>query len=206
MIVGMSIGDFVLVASDRRQVCMINGVVDHVESDSVNKIIECPIGFITGNGYVPLLNEFKNELKHRTIENTNEIQEIASELSRRIPPGLEEWEQRTNWMFTYVAATDMGNIPRIAIVEAKDYSKIRILNDMSATIWAKLPNLSERINELNSKLRSVSEFLSIELAVSHHVSLLKELFEYGEEVDPTVCSEFDVCIQLQDGTKCRWLA
>ncbi len=63
MIVGMSLGDFVLVASDRRQVHMTNGVVDYVESDSVNKIIECPLGFITGSGYVPLLNEFKNELR-----------------------------------------------------------------------------------------------------------------------------------------------
>ena len=105
-------------------------------------------------------------------------------------------------MFTYVASTDIGNIPRVAIIEVKNYSNILILNDMSATIWAKLPDLSERITALNSKLRPADQFSSVEKSASYHVSLLKELFEYGEKVDPTVCSDFDVCLQLKDGTKC----
>jgi len=202
MIVGMSLGDYVLVASDRRQVCVVNGEVHHVESDSVNKIIECPIGFITGSGYVPLLNEFKNELKSRSIGNTDEILEIAKEVSNRVPPELDSWEKQTNWMFTYVASNETGNTPRIAIIEAKSYSAIRILDDMSATIWAKLPDLGVKIKELNGQLKPADQFSSIEESASYHVSLLKELFEYGEKFDPTVCSSFDACLQLKDGTKC----
>lgn len=199
MIVGMSLGDYVLIASDRRQVYMINGEIAHVESDSVNKIIECPIGFITGNGYVPLLNEFKNELKKRSIESTDEILEIAKAVSSRAPSGLDHWKKQTNWMFTYVASTDIGKVPRIAIIEAKDYSNIKILREMNATIWAKIPYIDVKINELNSLLRHTYTFSSIKQSAFYHISLLKKLFEYGGNIDPTVCSDFNVCLHFRDG-------
>ena len=201
MIVGMNLKEYVLVASDRREVYLIDGKVDHVISDAVNKIIDWNYGYITGSGYVSILNELKENLANMEIKCIDQIINKATSIVNSYPDTFKDIKDKSNWMFTYVANTSEGNQPRVGIIEAKNPNEIRALYDMTSTVWAKIPNINEIIRDLNSKLKPISDFHEPNESIKYHISLLKDLFEIGEKNDETVCSQFNYCIQLNDGTK-----
>jgi len=200
MIVGMNLCEYVLVASDRREVLLVNDKVDHVISDSVNKIIDWNYGYITGSGYVSILNELKKSLVNMEVETVDQIIDKATEIVETFSGNFHDLKDKSNWMLTFVANTEEGRKPRVGIIEAKNPHGIRALNDMTSAIWAKLPSLDEQISNLNAKLKPIDYFNEPKDSILYHVSLLKELFEYGEKHDETVCSQFDYCIQLSDGS------
>jgi hypothetical protein len=201
MIVGINLVDYVLVAADKREVLLVDRNVDHVISDSANKIIDWHSGYITGSGYVLVLNELKEAVSNSKISHTNEIIELAVGICKSFANGDSLFLESSNWMFTYVTDTDTGNKPRIGIVNAKAPAELRVLDDMTSTIWAKIPDLDSAISELNNKLKEPNEFSNVEESITYHVSLLNEIFTNGAMYDETVCSKYDCCIQLKDGSK-----
>ncbi|EGR2919272.1 hypothetical protein DMW38_23915 [Vibrio parahaemolyticus] len=72
MIVGIHLGEYVIVAADKREVTMLGDVVINVTSDAVEKLIEWNGGVVTGNGYVPLLSQLKNHLATNEITHTGQ--------------------------------------------------------------------------------------------------------------------------------------
>lgn len=198
----MNIDEFVLIASDRREVLMArNGEVDHVISDSVNKIISWDGGFISGNGYVCILEKLKLFLAKTSISNTDEIKIAATTISQQHPPELSQWKEVTNWIITYRTEINKENISRIGIIKSNKPEELHLLKNMKSIVWAKIPDIDKKTEELNNKLKSINEFSAVENSIEYHISLLKDIFNYGAKHDRTVCSSFDYCYQLNDDAR-----
>lgn len=201
MIVGMNLADYVLVASDKREVFLVNGKVDRVISDSVSKIIDWKGGYIAGSGYVTVLNALKRAVSTEEITNTDQIVAFAVDKTNLFSKHDPSLLKSSNWMFTYTTDSIPGGKSRLGIISAKEPDKLKLLSDMASTIWAKIPNLDSTIEELNDKLKSISEFTSLEESITYHAALLHKLFGKAALVDESVCPNYDFCIQLNDGSK-----
>lgn len=108
MIVGIHLGDYILVAADKRETYVVNGRVVSVISDKVNKLVNWGGGLVTGSGYVPLLSELKSKLSQVNITTTDQILDLAKDISESSIEQPEYWRATTNWMFSYVADTPSG--------------------------------------------------------------------------------------------------
>lgn len=201
MIVGMNLTEYVLVASDKREVLLIDSRVETVLCDNVNKIIDWNGGYITGSGYVEVLNDLKNEISNNEITSTYEIIDLAVRISNFHGKRNTAILDSSNWMITYTTETPTGNECRIGIISARKPNEMRALCDMTSTIWAKIPNLDSEISILNGSLRPIQEFSGIDESITYHASLLNQLFIDMAKCDETVCSSYDFCVQLRDGSK-----
>ena len=59
MIIGVNLGEYVIIAADCREAFMCDGEVISIISDEVDKFVKWNGGIITGCGYVPLLADLK---------------------------------------------------------------------------------------------------------------------------------------------------
>lgn len=200
MIAGLHLGDYVLVAADKRETYIVNGQVVSVISDSVNKLVNWGAGIVTGSGYVPLLSELKSKLSRTNITSSDQILDLAKEISESSADQPEYWRSTTNWMFSYVANTSSGLQCRLGYMKCTDPENIPMLNEMRATIWAKLPDLEGKIAELNQALKPMDSPEQFKENLQYHLQLVAQLFDYGAKHDDTVCKEFDYFVQLKDGS------
>ncbi|EJE4163731.1 hypothetical protein M3916_003889 [Vibrio parahaemolyticus] len=199
MIVGIHLGEYILVAADKREVTMLGDIVMNVTSDEVEKLIEWNGGVITGNGYVPLLSDLKDYLATNEITHTDQILDYANAAVLNLPESQAQWKKQTNWMFSYLSQVDGQLTTRLGYVTSSKVDGIHMFEPMSATIWAKLPDLDERIELLNEQLLPLDELEQIRDNLAHHVSLLRSLFEYAATVDETVCKDFSYFVQSHHG-------
>jgi hypothetical protein len=63
MLVGIHAGDSVWLAADKRAVYKEGNTVVSVVSDDVDKLVEWSGGYITGNGYVDLIDKLKSKIR-----------------------------------------------------------------------------------------------------------------------------------------------
>ncbi|MCI9718738.1 hypothetical protein [Vibrio parahaemolyticus] len=201
MIVGLHLGDYVLVAADKRETYVVNGEVVSVISDNVNKLVDWGAGVVTGSGYVPLLSELKSKLSQINITTTDQILDLAKEISDSSSEQPEYWRSTTNWMFSYVANTSSGLQCRLGYMNCTKPEEIPMLHEMRATIWAKLPDLEEKIAELNSALMPLKSPQQFQTNFQYHLHLIAQLFEYGAKHDKSVCKDFDYFIQFRNGER-----
>ncbi|EHU4933588.1 hypothetical protein KY890_002967 [Vibrio vulnificus] len=199
MIVGIHLGEYVIVAADKREVTMLGDVVINVTSDAVEKLIEWNGGVVTGNGYVPLLSQLKNHLATNEITHTGQILEYANSTTANLPDTQANWKNQTNWMFSYLSEVGGELVTRLGFVTSANIDGTHMLEPMTSTIWAKLPDLDDRIKELNDQLVPLDDLEQIGENLDHHVSLLKGLFEYAAAVDNTVCKDFSYFVQSHHG-------
>ncbi|WP_407507288.1 hypothetical protein [Vibrio parahaemolyticus] len=199
MIVGLHLGDYVLVAADKRETYVVNGQVVSVISDEVNKLVNWGAGVVTGSGYVPLLNELKSKLSRINITTTDQILNLANEISESSSEQPEYWRKTTNWMFSFVANTPSGLQCRLGYMNCLKPEEIPMLHQMRATVWAKIPDLEEKIAELNSALKPLTSPQQFQENFQYHLQLVSKLFEYGAKHDDSVCKEFDYYVQFKNG-------
>ncbi|USI29244.1 hypothetical protein ACD631_02560 [Alteromonas macleodii] len=199
MIVGINLDKYIIVAADRREVSIVNGEVASIRSDEVNKFVQWNGGIITGCGYVPLLSYLKESLKSTDIANTNQIVSLTKKVLADNPHIAKEWKSQTNWMFNYLTAGDKRNECRLGFISSDSPDEVRMLYPYHSTIWAKLPDLENRILNLNKSLMPLKEGDDFSENFEYHLRLISELFEYGASVDMTVCNEFDFYLQHCNG-------
>ncbi|WP_415721710.1 hypothetical protein [Photobacterium ganghwense] len=199
MIVGIHLGDYVIIAADRREVFIDGGKVSSVISDEVDKFVKWNGGIITGCGYVPLLSELKKHLKHTEITSTNQIVALTKRVVSDLPINASIWRQQTHWMFSYISGSEVGPQCRLGYIRSEVPDEIHLLYTMRATIWAKLPDIEQRIDTLNAALKPLSRTYDFEENVAYHLGLLKELFLYASTVDETVSKDFNYYIQAYNG-------
>lgn len=200
MIVGINLGNYIIVAADKRQVMKVGDVIVGIVSDNVEKLIEWNGGIITGNGYVPLLDDLKNWLSKTKINSTTEVLEFANDAVLSLPSSQSEWRKQTNWMFSYITKNEQGKfVTRIGFVKSSDINGINLLKPMHSTIWASLPNLDEKIKNLNSELLPLNSLEELPSNLNYHVEKLRDLFDYASTVDQSVSKQFSYYFQSHHG-------
>ena len=199
MIVGVNLGEYVIVAADHREVFIENGQVTSIISDDVDKFVKWNGGVITGCGYVPLLSDLKTYLKHTEITNTDQIVALTKQAVSDLPVHASIWKQQTHWMFTYIAGSDAGPQCRLGYIKSDAPEEVHMLHPMKATIWAKLPDIEQRLEALNNALKPLFSPEEFEANFAYHRGLLEELFSYASAVDETVSENFNFYIQMRQG-------
>lgn len=199
MIVGINLGEYIIVAADRREVLMEDGKVISIISDQINKFVEWNGGIITGCGYVPLLRDLKSYLQTTEITNTNQIIALTKQAVSDLPLHDASWKKQTHWMFNYIAETENGFQCRLGYIKSTAPDEVHMLNTMTATIWAKLPDIDAQIKKLNTSLKPLLSQNKFKDNFDYHLNLLEKLFSYAATVDQTVSTDFNYYIQLRDG-------
>lgn len=198
MIVAIDAGDAIIVASDRREVFKANGKIVRIENDSTNKFVEWNGGYITGCGYVALLNELKTRMAKENIERTDDILKIMQdiELSCDFP---DEMVQETHWLFTYITEIDQCPEFRIAMIDPHQTADFRVLNNRNCTIWLNSDKVESLINQVNQQIMSFSDFDNIQNAVGYYIEMLTQLFTIGASESQSVSTSFDVVFGVDGG-------
>ncbi|WP_159817932.1 hypothetical protein [Colwellia sp. 20A7] len=199
MIIGINLDEYIIVAADRREVCMQDGKVASITSDEINKFVKWNGGIITGCGYVPLLSDLKSYLKTTEITNTNQIVALTKQSVSSLPSYANAWKNQTHWMFSYLAPGDESNECRLGYIKSGSPDEVRMLYPMTSTIWAKLPDIEQRLNYLNESLKPLSASNEFNDNLQYHLGLIDDLFAYASTVDQTVSREFDYYIQCHNG-------
>jgi|GEM_PF-1218163 len=199
MIVGINLGGYIIIAADRREVFMEDGKVTSIISDEIDKFVKWNGGIITGCGYVPLLRDLKSYLETTEITNTDQIVALTKQAISDLPPHATSWIKQTHWMFNYIAGTESGTQCRLGYIKSIKPDEINILNEMTATIWAKLPDIDIQMEKLNSSLKPLLSENEFKDNFDYHLNLLNKLFSYAATVDQTVSSSFNYYIQLRHG-------
>ncbi|HBC3499846.1 TPA: hypothetical protein KDY90_002627 [Vibrio parahaemolyticus] len=201
MIVGLHLGDYVLVAADKRETYVVNGEVVSVVSDNVDKLVDWGAGVVTGSGYVPLLSELKSRLSKTNITTTDQILDLAKDISEYSSDQPSYWRETTNWMFSFVANTPTGLKCRLGYMRCANPDEVPMLHEMRATIWAKIPDLEAKISDLNNSIKPLQYPEQFEEHFNYHLQLVKKLFEHGAKHDKSVCKEFDYFVQFRNGER-----
>ena len=206
LIVGIRLDEFSILASDKREVTLVNDTVKQITSDHINKIVDWGEGFISGSGYVPILSALKKKLSDATISSTDDILELAKIASTTAIDNIiskkekEYWMNRTHWYVTYRAMGSHDSIePRITIFCANT-EKVRSVSNMNV-VFSNSFNESDFLRDsLSSQLKPASQFETTQDNLNFHLGLLPEVFSRANLALETVSKEFDVAVQFNDGT------
>jgi len=199
MIVGLNLDKYVILASDKREVSMSDGQITSINSDKVNKLVKWNGGIITGCGYVSLLSDLKQYLKKTDINHTDQITELAKRSVKNLVSLERVWLNQTHWMFTYITGFERGNECRLGFIKSQRPDEIHLVRSMNSLIWAKLPDLSQRVARLNNSLKPLLVANELNENLRYHLGLVEELFSYAHTVDRSVSSKFDYYIQFPSG-------
>lgn len=200
MIVALNLGEYTIIAADKREVSIENGKVVSITSDNVEKIIEWNGGVVTGSGFVPLLMDLKESMVSVNISNTDTIISLAKQSLAKLPQNQSNWKDQTNWAFTYITIVDDAPKCRIAYIEAKAINDVRTLENMNVLLWAKLPDINIQREKLIKSLKPLTNASKFKENIEYHLSLIHNLFKYAATVDTTVCAQYSYFIQHPETT------
>lgn len=206
LIIGINLKDYLILAADRREVCLVNGDVAEIRSDNVNKIIDWKQGYITGSGYVPILSKLKETLNSTSVAHTSEILDLAVSSSNdvfniNVPFQVKNyWMCRTRWYLSYLTYDDNdNNVLRLAIVESDRIEGLRLVHEMDI-VFSNLFDGSDALrDEISSRLKPLSEFDDLQDSIDYHVNLLPKIFLRASENLESVSRDYDVAIHLISG-------
>lgn len=211
LIMGMHLSDYVIIASDKKEVAVLNGIVIPLHEDS-NKIINTDMGLVTGSGFVDLLNRVKNRIALNQICHTDEILTIIKAEREAIAQKLrytDEAERKilfhTGWLFSY--RTIIGDEIRIRLaiyhpsIDEQHYATVNE-NDIIAVFPLDIaPEQTKYLNErLRSSMLSLDKEPDINRNMSHNISQLLTLVAAVSEISETVSKTCDIGIVFKGGT------
>jgi hypothetical protein len=100
MLVGIHAGDSVWLAADKRAVYKEGDKIVSVISDEVVKLVEWSGGYITGNGYVDLIDKLKKKISSTSVSSTTQILEMTNSLSNELKGMPLNFIKQTRWVIT----------------------------------------------------------------------------------------------------------
>lgn len=211
LIIGMHLSDYVIIASDKKEVAVLNGIVIPLHEDA-NKIINTDMGLVTGSGFVDLLNRVKNRIALNQICHTDEILNIIKterEAIAQILGCFDEAERKilfhTGWIFSYRTIIDDEIRIRLAIYHPSiDEQYYATINEKDAIAVFPLDIVPEQAKSFNERLRSSMLSLDnepdINRNMSYNISQLLTLIAAVSEISETVSKTCDIGIAFKDGT------
>lgn len=119
MIIAANLGEYVLLAADKRKVMIgSDGLISDIISDNEKKISFNDNLAITGMGYVEILDEFKSLLLKTKIENTDTFLSLAKQIYDSRPISSEYKFSTTKYVITYKTQLNDDVLLNIGIIEA----------------------------------------------------------------------------------------
>ncbi len=202
MLIGIHAGDSVWLAADKRAVYKKGDKVVSVISDEVVKLVEWSGGYITGNGYVDLIDKLKKKINSTKITSTTQILEMTNSLSNELEGMPSSFIKQTRWVITLCSGTEAVVTPKIGYIEPFS-ANVNMLTERSCLVWLNISADAMQIlqSETEKHIRRVDSFDEFNEAVSHYRSLFQQLFEFGSSHDDTVSSEFEYSVVLSDGAR-----
>ncbi|WP_202741471.1 hypothetical protein [Acinetobacter sp. 'aerobic (ED)'] len=188
MLVLLSHKDNVILAADKREVFFHDEIRFDVISDEVNKILSWNGGYISGCGYVPLLDKIKSiaiDSKTWTYDH------ILTALQDEIRNGNYHPHWINTTTFTSIFQTRTGY--KAVYTQAQDI-KAFCIEEGGCLILVNNVDTSSFKQALNELL----SFSDIDLGKI--IEILKELFRYASRSNGTVSAEFDLAI-INNGGK-----
>jgi len=210
LIAGLHLGDFVLIAADKRVVNFYGNtlVPDH---DEAEKIIDAGLGYVTGSGIVELLQYVEEAIANNEITHIDQILEIVAKERERFRSAHSddhEWAEaqirKTGWMFTYMTEEDGQVAVRIAIVHGSwNDDGIRLLYKGTAMVLVPFdgsPEEAQRLSDILTKnLKTTDELSDFAESASYHIPILQEVFKYASRSCSSVSENFHVAVHSTDG-------
>ncbi len=210
LIVAMHLGNFAVIAADRRVVSQYGNslVVDH---DNAEKIVYAGMGFVSGSGIIELLDSVIEAFLNTKITHTDQILQIITEerkkfLSRHF--ANQEWAkqqiQKTGWMFTYPTVIDDHATVRIAMLHGSwDSDDLGLLCKGMAKVFAPVDGTGEeaqRLSDILTKhLKTTDELPDLSESISYHIPFLQTLFNLASESYDSVSKSFHIAVHTNDG-------
>lgn len=119
MIIAANLGEYVLLAADKRKVMIgSDGLISDIISDNEKKISFNDNLAITGMGYVEILDEFKSLLLKTKIENTDTFLSLAKKIYDSRTISSEYKFSTTKYVITYKTQLNDDVLLNIGIIEA----------------------------------------------------------------------------------------
>jgi len=202
MLVGIHAGDSVWLAADKRAVYKEGNTVVSVVSDDVDKLVEWSGGYITGNGYVDLIDKLKSKISSTNINSTTQIMEMTNTLSNELNDIPLEFTKQTRWVITLCSGTGEVVTPKIGYIEPFS-ANVNLLPEGKCLVWLNISDdaLLMFKSEIEKNIRRVDSFITTSEAVSHYKSLFQQLFKLGSSYDETVSECFEYSVLLSDGSR-----
>ena len=213
LIAGMHLGEFVLIAADKREMAILDNNTLIPIHDNAYKIINSGLGYITGCGVVELLDSAKQLIASNDITHTDQIISIINSSrqqfrSRHIQ--AIDWAnnqiQKTGWMFTYLTTEYDQPIVRIAMVHgAWKEDGLRILPKGNAKILVPIDGNADESEYLSNclmeNMKISGELSDFSESINFHVALLQEIFEYAAKRCESVSESFNIAVHMKNGDR-----
>jgi hypothetical protein len=202
MLIGIHTGDSVWLAADKRAVYKEGNKVISIVSDNVDKLVSWSGGYITGNGYVDLIDILKNKIRSTNITSTSQIIEMVSDLNNELDNIPGDFTKQTRWVISLCSGTEEVVTPKIGYIEPFS-DNVNMLTEGSCLVWNNMPEhvlLALQV-ETEKHVRRIDSFDTFSDAVTHYNGLFQQLFKLGSSHDETVSKEFEFSVVLSDGEK-----
>lgn len=210
-IVGMNTSDIAIIASDTREVSIANNQVISFH-DEANKIQNIGIGFMTGSGFVELLEPVKKRTSEKNIAHTDEITKIVDEERKAFRNNspfnsyiTEDIIRKTGWMFSYRSSSQNDIILRIGILHLSlsAENKIALVLDNSAKISVPSDITTEQAieiqNEINKNMVSIVDVPNYSDNLGRNITLIKHVMREVSHISETVSEGFYVGLLYKNG-------
>lgn len=202
MLIGIHAGDSVWLAADKRAVYKEGDEVISVVSDEIVKLVEWSGGYITGHGYVDLIDKLKEKISSTNVNSTTQILEMTNYLSDELKGLPSSYINQTRWVITFCSGTEEVITPKIGYIEPSS-ANVNMLSEGSCLVWLNIPTDAMQMlqSETKKHIRRVDSFDDFSEVVTHYRSLFQQLFALGSSLDETACSNFEFSVVLSDGTR-----
>ncbi len=201
LLVGVNLGAFALIASDKREVTYVNGEIVY-SSDDVEKIVSTKAGMITACGAVDLLSPVKSRLAEMDISHSDEILEvITSERQRfKATAAAGPWSRyalsTTSWLFSYGSFDEADRpIVRLALYHPHLHETLFSIVEKVLPIYPSGTSESQA-NEwtvaIRERIASIDYSADIESMLTEAISHFGWLVDQVAQVSPSVSRVFDI--------------
>lgn len=205
-LVAIHAGSYVLLAADKMESARVAGQMLPT-CCTASKIVDTPLGAVTGAGLVPLLDAVKAQLRTEGVSRTERMLSIIGAQRQR---ARNEWKvseqdlMHTSWLLTYRTRKGDG-------AEVRCAGFVPSINDQQFVIiepgkpWSVFPNdappmiVSHVTDRLRAGLRMADGTLDIS-TLPHHLTLVCWAMREVAESSKLVSTTFDFAVTMADGT------
>lgn len=210
LLIGVNLGAFALIASDKREVAYVGGEVVY-STDDVDKIVSTKAGIITACGAVDLLSPVKSRLSGMDVSNSDEILEvITSERQRfKTAAAASPWSSyalsTTSWLLSYGTVNENDEpIVRLALYHPHLNESLFSIIEQTFPIYpggTSESQASEWNEEIRGRIASLDYSAGTKSVLDQVISHFGWLVDQVAQVSPSVSRVFDVGIMTFDGVR-----
>lgn len=199
-------GSYVLLAADKMESVRVFGQSFPLHG-AASKIVQTPLGAITGAGLVPLLDAVKDRVQATSVSHTDQVLSIIHDERDRAREQGSASEQDlacTSWLLTYRAPVGDGIAVRcvgfLPMVEGRRFVVVKPGRVMPVFPLDTPPETVERVtSDLRSDVRMADEGIHAD-SVRHHLGSVCQALCDVAASSSQVSTTFDFAVTTREGT------